>query len=79
VAQRLLCQAIARGAQRWPQPSPLGHCMVSNRSIIRTAKETTVKGFLIFSGALALLVGLVAMLEGNLHCLGFLRRKKGRP
>jgi hypothetical protein len=43
------------------------------------AKETTVKGFLIFAGALAMLIGLVAMLEGNIHCLGFLRRKKGRP
>jgi hypothetical protein len=47
--------------------------------MIRTTKETTVKGFLIFSGALAMLVGLVAMLVGNLHFLGFLRRKKGRP
>jgi uncharacterized membrane protein YkgB len=46
--------------------------------MIKTTKETTVKGFLIFSGALALLVGLVAMLAGNLHFLGFLRRKKGR-
>jgi hypothetical protein len=44
--------------------------------MIGTAKETTVKGFLIFSGALAMLVGVVAMLMGNLHFLGFLRRKK---
>jgi hypothetical protein len=42
------------------------------------AKETTMKGFLFFSGALAMLFGLVAMIEGNLHCLGLLRRKKGR-
>jgi len=42
------------------------------------AKETTVKGFLIFSGTLAMLIGLVAMIEGNLNCLGLLRRKKGR-
>jgi hypothetical protein len=47
--------------------------------MMMTAKEATVKGFLIFSGALALLVGLVAMIEGNLRCFGFLRRKKGRP
>jgi hypothetical protein len=39
-------------------------------------KETTVKGFLIFSGALALVVGLLAMIEGNLRCFGRLRRKK---
>jgi hypothetical protein len=38
-----------------------------------------VNGFLFFSGALALLIGLVAMIEGNLHCLGLLQRKKGRP
>jgi hypothetical protein len=43
------------------------------------AKEATMKGFLFFSGALAMLIGLVAMIEGNLHCLGLLRRKKGRP
>jgi hypothetical protein len=48
-------------------------------NIIMAAKETTVQGFLIFSGALAMLVGLVAMIEGQLHCLGFLRHKKGRP
>ena len=38
-----------------------------------------MKGLLIVSGALAMLVGVVAMIAGNLHCLGFLRRKKGRP
>jgi hypothetical protein len=43
------------------------------------AKETTVNGFLIFSGVLAMLIGLMAMIEGNLHCLELLRRKKGRP
>jgi hypothetical protein len=43
------------------------------------AKETTVKSFLIFAGTLSMLVGLAAMIEGHLHCLGFLRRKKGRP
>jgi len=48
-------------------------------SIVMAAKETTVKAFLIFSGTLAMLIGLVAMIEGNLHCLGLLRRKKGRP
>jgi hypothetical protein len=34
---------------------------------------------LFFSGALAMLIGLLAMIEGNLYCLGLLRRKKGRP
>jgi len=57
----------------------LGHRLVSSISIIMAAKETTMKGFLFFSGALAMLIGLVAMIEGNLHCLGLLRRKKGRP
>jgi hypothetical protein len=37
-----------------------------------------MEGILIFSGALAMLVGLVAMIEGHLHCLGFLWRKKHR-
>jgi len=65
--------------QRWPQRGPLGHRLVSSMSIVMAAKETTVKAFLIFSGTLAMLIGLVAMIEGNLHCLGLLRRKKGRP
>jgi hypothetical protein len=65
--------------QCWPQPRPLGHRLVSNISIIRAAKETTVNGLLIFSASLAILIGLVAMIEGNLHCLGLLRRKKGCP
>jgi hypothetical protein len=42
------------------------------------AKETIVQGLLIFSGALAMLVGLGAIIEGNLHCLGMLRRKRGQ-
>ena len=64
--------------QRWPQAGPLGLRLVSSISIMMAAKETTVKGFLIFSGTLAMLIGLVAMIEGNLNCLGLLRRKKGR-
>jgi hypothetical protein len=42
-------------------------------------EETTVEGFLIFLGALAMIIGLVAMVEGHLHCFDILRRKKGRP
>ena len=38
-----------------------------------------MEGFLILSGALALLVGLAAMVEGHLHCLGMLRGKQDRP
>ena len=41
--------------------------------------EVTVEGFLILTGVLLMLIGLVAMIEGNLHCLGILQRKKGRP
>ena len=57
------------------------HRIVSGMSlfIIMGAKETTVKSFLIFAGPLAMLVGLVAMIEARLHCLGSLRRKKSRP
>lgn len=60
-------------------PGRWGTRLASSISIIMAAKETTVNGLLIFSGALAMLIGLVAMIEGNLHCLGLLRRKKGRP
>lgn len=56
----------------------LSHPRVPSISMIMATKETTMKGFLIFAGSLAMLVGLVAMIEGNLHCLGFLWRKKGR-
>jgi hypothetical protein len=35
--------------------------------------------FLIFSGALAMTVGLLAIIEGNLHCFGIVHRKKGIP
>jgi hypothetical protein len=44
--------------------------------VIRIVEGTTVEGFLIVSGALAMLIGLVAMLEGNLHCFGSMRHKK---
>jgi hypothetical protein len=54
--------------------------MMRSVSMSTAAEETTVEGFLILSGALAMLVGLLAMIEGHLHCLGgILRRKKGQP
>jgi hypothetical protein len=34
---------------------------------------------LIFSGALAMIIGLLAVIEGHLGCLAHLRRKKGAP
>jgi len=37
---------------------------------------TAMEGLLIFSGTLAIIVGLVAVIEGNLGCLGIMRRKK---
>jgi hypothetical protein len=36
-----------------------------------------MENFLIFSGTLAMLVGFLAVIEGNLHCFGLRRRKKG--
>jgi hypothetical protein len=36
-----------------------------------------MENFLIFSGTLAMLVGLLAVIEGNLHCFGLTQRKKG--
>jgi hypothetical protein len=44
--------------------------------MIITAKETMVGGFLFLSGVLLTLVGLGAMIEGNLHCFSILRGKK---
>ena len=36
-----------------------------------------MENFLIFSGTLAMLVGLLAVVEGNMHRFGLTRRKKG--
>jgi hypothetical protein len=35
-----------------------------------------MESFLIFSAVLAILVGLGAVIEGNLQCFGVMRRKK---
>jgi hypothetical protein len=35
-----------------------------------------MEGFLLVMGALALLVGLVALIEGRFRCLGVAKRKK---
>ena len=35
-----------------------------------------MENFLIFSGTLAMLVGLLAVIEGNLHCFGVARRRR---
>ncbi|MGH8068876.1 MAG: hypothetical protein ACRERE_27315 [Candidatus Entotheonellia bacterium] len=35
-----------------------------------------MEGFLIFSGTVAIIVGLAAVVEGNLGCLGIMRHKK---
>jgi hypothetical protein len=43
---------------------------------ILAAKETTVEGVLIFSGTVAIIIGLAAVIEGNLGCIGIMRRKK---
>jgi hypothetical protein len=50
--------------------------LVTKVIIIRIVEGTVVEGFLIVSGALAMLIGLVAMIEGNLHCFGSMRHKK---
>jgi hypothetical protein len=38
-----------------------------------------MESVLILVGALTIIGGLLAMIEGNLHCLGVLWRKKGQP
>jgi hypothetical protein len=45
--------------------------------MVRSTGDTAMENFLIFSGILAMLVGLLAVIEGNLHCFGLTRRKKG--
>lgn len=42
-------------------------------------KDVNMEHFLIFSGALAMIVGLLAVIEGHLGCLGHMRRKKDLP
>jgi hypothetical protein len=32
-----------------------------------------------FSGTLAIIVGLAAVIEGNLHCFSLIRRKRSQP
>jgi hypothetical protein len=50
--------------------------MITNVRTLVVAKETAMAGFLIFSGTLAIIVGLVAVIEGNLGCLGIMRHRK---
>jgi hypothetical protein len=57
----------------------LGRRMMANVSLNIAVEETIVESFLFFVGALAMIVGLLAMIEGHLHCFGILQRKKGRP
>jgi hypothetical protein len=37
-----------------------------------------MQSFLMFSGALAMILGLVAVIEGNLRCFGLIRRKRSQ-
>jgi hypothetical protein len=53
--------------------------MMASVSLNIAVKETIMESFLILAGALTMTVGLLALIEGNLHCLGILRRKKGQP
>jgi hypothetical protein len=59
----------------WRRQAFLG-AIVTKVIIIRIVEGMAVEGFLIVSGALAMLIGLVAMIEGNLHCFGSMRHKK---
>jgi hypothetical protein len=53
--------------------------MMASVSLNIAVEETIVQSFLILAGTLAMIVGLLAMIEGHLHCLGILQRKKGQP
>ena len=45
-------------------------------SNIVATREAIMEGFLIYSGTVAIIVGLAAVVEGNLGCIGIMRRKK---
>ena len=45
----------------------------------RYERKTSVESFLILTGVLLMLIGLVAMIEGNLRCFSIVLRKKDRP
>jgi hypothetical protein len=55
---------------------PSWGAIVAKVIIIRIVEGTAVEGFLIVCGALAMFIGLVAMLEGTLHCFSSMRHKK---
>jgi hypothetical protein len=42
-------------------------------------EKKTMEGFLFYSGSLALILGCVALIEGNLYRFNFSRRRKGHP
>jgi hypothetical protein len=46
------------------------------RQHMAAMEETTMEGFLICSGVLATIVGLLAIIEGTLGCLGSMWHKK---
>ncbi|HSF34020.1 MAG TPA: hypothetical protein VLK82_26630 [Candidatus Tectomicrobia bacterium] len=48
-------------------------------SIIVATEDTPMAGFLICLGALAMIVGLAAVIAGNLQYFGIMRRKKDEP
>jgi hypothetical protein len=40
-------------------------------------EETAMEGFLMCSGIVAIIGGLIAVIEGNLGCIANMRHKKG--
>jgi hypothetical protein len=47
--------------------------------IVGAAEKTTMTGVLILSGTVALIVGLAAVIAGNLQRFGIMRRSKNEP
>jgi hypothetical protein len=50
---------------------------IERKNHMIAVEETAMEGFLFFSGSLAIIVGLIAVIEGNLGCIGNMRHKKG--
>lgn len=68
--------AIRSAARPGLQPASGTETGVHQTSLCTKGKVTIMENVLLFTGALACVVGVVALLEGRFNCLGFGRPKK---
>ena len=79
MAQRLLNPIIARGTHAMAAGLAPGSPHRVRLKHYHGRKGDHRERLLDFLRSVGDACRVVAMIEGNLHCLGFLRRKKGRP